>query len=214
MVQGLKKSPDGSHKGIILSLVARWFQSISDTMDREIVNGHAYNLCPVYVDIIREVQLAGGPSADLARLRAVLDEMDKLLTFQVRMQLHAEGHGDDGGKSGQGLEDLLVQQISHPDLRIFGCTPTKVNVTSSRSDCETNAITKPTILSSCVATKLVGRKCVKNSFEVCGLQTSFHLTAYAGCTWAEDRALRTRNPSTDSGAEVAGGGESRPSGFS
>jgi hypothetical protein len=115
MVQGLKKSPDRSHEGIILSLVARWFQSISDTMDREIVNGHAYNLCPVYVDIIREVQLAGGPSADLARLRAVLDKMDKLLTFQVRMQLHAEGHGDDGGKMNiswtlQSLLHLKVDQ--------------------------------------------------------------------------------------------------------
>jgi hypothetical protein len=79
-----------------LALMATWLQSIANGIDKDIATGHRYNLCPGYVDIIREAQTLGGPEPVMQKVQAMIDRIDKLMHFNVQMHLHAQDAEDDG----------------------------------------------------------------------------------------------------------------------
>lgn len=89
---------DPQDEDVIAPYVAKWMHSITDNLERDVMEGHEYNLCPTYMTMMQQARLVAGYTPEAVDLIALADKMDKLLTFQVHMQVHAEGYGDDGGK--------------------------------------------------------------------------------------------------------------------
>ena len=96
LIQALKTGSDRSGENDALALVNEWVLSIASAIDKNILAGHQYNLCPVYADIMRQAEMAGGAATDMQKFQATIAKMDKLLRFNVNMKLHAVGSQDDG----------------------------------------------------------------------------------------------------------------------
>jgi hypothetical protein len=94
---GLKgPNSDTTGDNATLELMGAWMQSIADGIDKDIVSGHQYNLCPFYADIIRQAQILGGPEHNLQQFEALAKKIDTLMRFDVQMKLHASAQQDDG----------------------------------------------------------------------------------------------------------------------
>ena len=75
---------------------ATWEKTVADKINRDVLTGHNYNLCPVYTQIIRSVQLLGGPSTDMDIYLQTAQKMKDLLHFNVNMKLQVAIDDTDG----------------------------------------------------------------------------------------------------------------------
>ena len=80
----------------LIQLSKAWVQSISKAIDTDIFKGYKFNLCPVYADIFREVEMLGGPETDVPAYLAAISKMDGFLNFEVSMYLHMTATDKDG----------------------------------------------------------------------------------------------------------------------
>jgi hypothetical protein len=77
-------------------LAIAWQQSIAKTIDNDIVAGHKYNLCPVYGTVYRELELLSGSGINMDSVLAMLQKLQDLLTFDVKMKLDVSSHVKNG----------------------------------------------------------------------------------------------------------------------
>lgn len=86
-----------------LQYVDDWLVSVRVKAETDVLAGKQYNLCPVYLRILRELELTGvntiGTDADLERLKKTFDKMDKMLHFKVEMRLTVHDVNESGTKT-------------------------------------------------------------------------------------------------------------------
>jgi len=80
-----------------LGLVKTWTESITEKIDKDVVNGHMYNLCPVYAELYRQVELLGGPETNIEQFQKTIAKMQDLLKFNVTLNLKVTTNDEDGG---------------------------------------------------------------------------------------------------------------------
>lgn len=66
-----------------------WQQSITDKINDDVLNGHKYNLCPVYASLVRSVELLGGPETDMAAFTQTLQKLQDMVKFNIKLDLKA-----------------------------------------------------------------------------------------------------------------------------
>ena len=79
-----------------MTYAADWVSAVGDNLDKDIFNGHLYNLCPSYATVFRQIALLGLPSIDVEHLLDGAKKIDKFLNFKVTMDLHDVSNGADG----------------------------------------------------------------------------------------------------------------------
>jgi len=79
-----------------MQYVSTWTASIVDDIETKVLSGHQYNLCPVYAELYRDTELLGGPSTNMDQFQKTIEKMDKLMTFNVNMNLKVTTVGSDG----------------------------------------------------------------------------------------------------------------------
>ena len=89
---------DSNYQGgdSVISLATTWQQSIAKTIDNDVVAGHKYNLCPVYGTVYKELELLGGSGINMDSVLAMLQKLQDLLTFNVKMKLDVSSHVKNG----------------------------------------------------------------------------------------------------------------------
>ncbi len=85
---------DGSDQ--LLQDAATWEKAVADKINRDVLSGHNYNLCPVYMQIIRSVEQLGGPSTDIDFYMWKVQKMKDLLNFNLNMKLQVAIDDTDG----------------------------------------------------------------------------------------------------------------------
>lgn len=75
-----------------------WTETVANNADSDISQKHQYNLCPVYLQIFRNLESLGGSSVNTQTFEDAVQKMDDMLHFDVTMDIHATG---DPGQSGQ-----------------------------------------------------------------------------------------------------------------
>jgi hypothetical protein len=114
LIQGSNSSTQGDQ---VIQLAQTWEQSISDKIDSDVASGHKYNLCPVYAEIIRTVELLGGPQTNTATFAKMLDKLQKIVTFDLYLNLNVKINGNDGSHmyaawAGQGRFQLTLDLVN------------------------------------------------------------------------------------------------------
>jgi hypothetical protein len=94
LVQGWNST--NSQEDEVIKLIQTWIGSIASRIDSEVLSGHQYNLCPVYLAIYRQVELLGGPATDVDKYMKTVQKMQDLLKFNVNFNLKVTMNGDDG----------------------------------------------------------------------------------------------------------------------
>lgn len=95
--QLLGRDEDHSEENQALQMAEQWEQSISDKIESDVVAGHKYNLCPVYAEIVRNVQLLGGSEPqDMDKYIQMLKKLQDLVKFNVNLDLKVMIDGNDG----------------------------------------------------------------------------------------------------------------------
>ena len=81
-----------------LDLATQWQKTVVDRIDRDIREGHQYNLCPSYLVLLRQLALLGAevPGFTEAELKEKVKEWQKLLYFDVVLNLHVKGQSAKG----------------------------------------------------------------------------------------------------------------------
>lgn len=89
-----------------------WQQTLLDEAEK-VRQNYNYNLCPVYLEIVRSVQLMGGaePSADLAD---TVQKMNDLLHFDITMDLRSKGKDTSGASFDVSWQIKSTMRISLP----------------------------------------------------------------------------------------------------
>ena len=81
-----------------LDLATQWTKTVVDRFDRDIKEGHQYNLCPNYLLMLRQLALLSSDaiSFDENDFYKKIDEWQKLLHFDVNLNLHVSGQTNKG----------------------------------------------------------------------------------------------------------------------
>jgi hypothetical protein len=81
-----------------MTLAQQWEQNVVDQIDSDIRQGHQYNLCPSYLLLLRQLALLGADSTTIhvEDIANKIAEWQKLLYFDVTMNLHVSGHSSKG----------------------------------------------------------------------------------------------------------------------
>jgi hypothetical protein len=81
-------SNSGGIQEQLLQDAETWEQSISDTIQSDVLSGHKYNLCPVYAEIVRSVVLLGGQEPqNMDQYQQMLLKLQDLVKFNVNIDL-------------------------------------------------------------------------------------------------------------------------------
>ena len=74
-----------------------WAQSVVSTIDRDVISGYQYNLCPVYIAIYHQIAMLGGSEQLPANFEQILEKIQQLMTFKVHFDLQVRMPSSDGG---------------------------------------------------------------------------------------------------------------------
>ncbi len=93
----------GSENQQAIQYVDAWLESVQAKAENDVLGGKQYNLCPIYMSIIRELELTGAnilvTDADLERLKKTLDKMNRMMHFKVEMKLTVHDVNASGTKT-------------------------------------------------------------------------------------------------------------------
>jgi hypothetical protein len=93
----LGKDQNGSIEAESIAMAQQWVLSIADRIDADVMTGHKYNLCPVYLGIFRDVMnLGGADPQDMDKFQRMLKKLQDLVKFNVNMNLQVMIDGNDG----------------------------------------------------------------------------------------------------------------------
>lgn len=100
---GLLGGNSDSKEQQAIQYVDAWLESVQAKAETDVLGGKQYNLCPVYVSILRQLELASASAvvtdADFERLKKTLDKMDRMLHFKVAMTLKVHDVNESGTKT-------------------------------------------------------------------------------------------------------------------
>jgi hypothetical protein len=95
--QKLGKDEDHDAENQALQNGAQWEQSVLDKINEDIADGHKYNLCPVYAEIARNLQLMGGNApSGWDQSQQMMQKLQDLVKFSVKLNLQVRLDGNDG----------------------------------------------------------------------------------------------------------------------
>jgi hypothetical protein len=82
----------------ILDLARQWQQTVVNRADQDIEQGHRYNLCPVYLLLLRQLDTLSTEINSLSadELEKQISEWQKLLYFDIDLNLHVSGKSSHG----------------------------------------------------------------------------------------------------------------------
>jgi hypothetical protein len=83
-----------------LSLAKKWIKSISNKIEQDIFEGKKYNLCPEYASVVRQLLLLGDAEPDLAEFQKTIEKIQKMMYFDVNLNLHVHVIPKDGNGGG------------------------------------------------------------------------------------------------------------------
>ncbi len=73
-----------------------WTQSVLDDINNKVLNGHQYNLCPVYAELARQIELLGGQGVDINQLTQTINKLQDQMKFDVTTKLDVNVNTPDG----------------------------------------------------------------------------------------------------------------------
>ena len=83
-----------------MQVLQQWLGAVRNTIDNDIFSGHKYNLCPVYMSIIRQILTAGGSAGgslnSASDYTELLGKLNKATEFDLNLKLVATGVERDG----------------------------------------------------------------------------------------------------------------------
>lgn len=95
----LQSMGNGSNSGWqaeAIQMAITWEQSIEKTIDSDVVAGHKYNLCPVYGSVYKMLTLLGDQAPNMDSVLAIMQKLQNLLTFDVKMKFDVSSHVKNG----------------------------------------------------------------------------------------------------------------------
>jgi hypothetical protein len=88
----------GSYQSQTTELTWQWLNAIANKIDTEVVQGKQYNLCPSYLGIFEKVAAAEGPTVDASRMQEMKDKIDKMMHFNVKLDMDLSITPGDGSQ--------------------------------------------------------------------------------------------------------------------
>ena len=79
-----------------LDYAKTWTEAVLNDIDNKVLSGHQYNLCPVYGELARQIQLLGGAEVDMGRFTETLNKLQDQLKFDVNAKLDVAVNTADG----------------------------------------------------------------------------------------------------------------------
>lgn len=73
-----------------------WQQTLVDETQKEVISGNHYSLCPLYGSMVKSAQAMGGAEMDVAQFADTLVKLQKLVKFDVNLDLKVLIDGNDG----------------------------------------------------------------------------------------------------------------------
>ena len=73
-----------------------WTQAVLDDINNKVLSGHQYNLCPVYAELARQIQLLGGAEVDMNQFMQTINKLQDELKFDVNTKLDVSVNTADG----------------------------------------------------------------------------------------------------------------------
>jgi hypothetical protein len=88
---------DNSEAKQVMQWAEQWEESVENKIDNEVLGEHKYNLCLVYGEIARMLEMLGGqPPRDMVKYTQMLKKMQDLVKFDVNLNLNVAISGNDG----------------------------------------------------------------------------------------------------------------------
>lgn len=110
-----------------LNLAHEWVESIIDKINQDIFQGKKYNLCPLYASTIRQAMMLGGSEPDMAKFQQTVEKIEKMMYFDVTLNLHVHVIPKDGSGGGDETWSGKAKLHLNIDFRNACYTPEYVN---------------------------------------------------------------------------------------
>ena len=110
-----------------LNIAHEWVESIIDKINEDIFQGKKYNLCPLYAGVIRQAMLLGGSEPDMAKFQKTVERIQKMMYFDVTLNLHVHVIPKDGNGGGDETWTGKAKLHLNIDFKDACYTPEYVN---------------------------------------------------------------------------------------
>lgn len=110
-----------------LNIAHDWVKSIVDKINQDIFQGKKYNLCPLYAATIRQLLLLGGADPDMAEFQKTVEKIEKMMYFDVNLNLHVHVIPKDGNGGGDETWSGKAKLHLNIDFKNACYTPEYVN---------------------------------------------------------------------------------------